>query len=650
MPSQLPTMRAGQPIGNVNGQPVFADPTWFRYWTQQQFDAINSSISSSSDSLGNISEITSLVGHLWVDELVSEDINYWLTREEIADTHSGVKPTINLTAKIQAAINALWNKSQTPARKGTNSAVSSQVAVLRLHGCYMVDQLYTYPGVVLQGDALSETILIQSPNATTDFITVLARNGHSSKQRASWGLFKDLTLQGDSTILAPDGITGLHGLTCESAGNDPFYVAGDNYNSYIANNVRVYGFSGDGFHCPTSRKRARHVECRSSTNLGNGFFLGNSADAFFTECASGSNGQHSVYVVQADTPRFVGGDFWASNNAAAGLGGYRAFYMDRVHEGIIFGCDINGAFEFAGTNNPSDTEYYQTDYKFTLDSCNFKFRAGSFGDGGDGSDGVPDPLDGYVIVSNARGVNTRNCSYQPAFDRSTGLATYRPSNIYFLSGDTVFQADDKLPDINSGLWPCGAVVAFPGVYDDICNSWTKLTGQWLQPNVTTSQHATLMTYWSKVPTKAGGQIGRNDGVVPTAGTVGEVISAKVTSGSPVALTTATAVDVTFIDLTPGEWDIYGSVVFQGAAATGSIMKTAISTASGTIPSVNANAYASSLIPFAALTGDIQSLQVGPVRAPLDSSSATYRYYLTVRSTFSAGTMAAFGQIQARRIA
>lgn len=601
------------------------------------------------NSSGILTEIDSVYGNLWVDELTDSDINYWLTRAEIEDARSGQPPTINLTLKIQTAIDALWSKSQTPYRGTANMYKTGQTAVLRLHGSYLVDSLTIYPGMMLEGDNLTETILVQSASAVTDFITVAAVNGHTAKQRASWGCLRDLTLQGNGVSYGPDvgaGPVPLHGLTCASASSDPYYSGGDNYNSYIADNVRAYNFTGDGFHCPTSRKRPRHLECRASSNLGNGFYCADSADSFWFECASGSNDQHSIYILKSDTPRIMGGDFWASNNAATA---YRAFYIDRVHEGIVFGCDINGAFEFAGTNNAGDTEYYQTDYKFTIDSCNFKFRAGSFGDGGDGTDGVPDPLDGYIIVSNARGVNTRNCSYQPAWDRTTGLATYRPSNIYYLTGDTAFQADDKLPDINSGLWPCGAVVAFPGVYDNICNAWLKLNGQWLIPDLTNSQNATMMTYWKQVPTKAGGQVGRNDGTSPTAGTVGEVVNAKVTSGAPIALTSTVGADVCYIDLTPGEWDIYGSVVFQGNGATGTALKTAISTASGTTPSVNANSYSSSLIPFAGLTGDIASAQVGPVRAPLDSSSATYRYYLTVKATFTVGTMAVFGQIQARRI-
>ena len=150
----------------------------------------------------------------------------------------------------------------------------------------------------------------------------------------------------------------------------------------------------------------------------------------------------------------------------------------------------------------------------------------------------------------------------------------------------------------------------------------------------------------------GGSGSVNNGVVrirgstandtPTAGDVGESTTSLVASGSAVSLTTATGANVTSITLTAGDWDVSGivNVAFTSATHTGTTAS--FSTTTATPATDGTEGYTGLQLTITSATTSI------PVTEGRLSLSTSTTVYLTVKSTFSAGTAAAFGKITARR--
>lgn len=130
-----------------------------------------------------------------------------------------------------------------------------------------------------------------------------------------------------------------------------------------------------------------------------------------------------------------------------------------------------------------------------------------------------------------------------------------------------------------------------------------------------------------------------------AGSVGELISSTVPSGSAVAVTNVTATDITSIVLTPGDWDVWGLVqtLPAGTTTTQQIIGWT-DTSSATLPSPpNEGAYAQLRISTGG--GDTQGVGVGTRRYSVASNTTIY---LSTLLTFSVSTMSAYGYLAARR--
>jgi hypothetical protein len=123
-----------------------------------------------------------------------------------------------------------------------------------------------------------------------------------------------------------------------------------------------------------------------------------------------------------------------------------------------------------------------------------------------------------------------------------------------------------------------------------------------------------------------------------AGSIGEVITA---TGTSVALTNATATNITSISLTAGDWDVFGSVGFVATSVTGiTLVATSISTTTATqqaIPNLSVLNYTSS--------GGNQCLVAPTQRMSL---AATTTVFLVATINFTGGTEAGTGTIIARR--
>lgn len=142
-------------------------------------------------------------------------------------------------------------------------------------------------------------------------------------------------------------------------------------------------------------------------------------------------------------------------------------------------------------------------------------------------------------------------------------------------------------------------------------------------------------------------IGQPDNTTATiTGHMGQYLSATLAEASALALTTNTALNVTSLSLTAGDWDVWGSVWFSGNAATTVAWAAgSVGTTSATLSSdlgALTRIFMNSEVPFATTFFNVNA---GPTRIHLSATTTTY---LVARAVFAVNTMSAYGTIQARR--
>jgi len=126
------------------------------------------------------------------------------------------------------------------------------------------------------------------------------------------------------------------------------------------------------------------------------------------------------------------------------------------------------------------------------------------------------------------------------------------------------------------------------------------------------------------------------------GKVGEYIESVITSGSAVALTSATSKTITSISLTAGDWDL-GGEVFLSTANTMAEIACSYSLITNTFdPTVGKNADHNSTL----VTGGVYSMVLPTARFSL---SGTTTIFLVGYASFSTGSQSAYGYIRARRL-
>lgn len=141
-----------------------------------------------------------------------------------------------------------------------------------------------------------------------------------------------------------------------------------------------------------------------------------------------------------------------------------------------------------------------------------------------------------------------------------------------------------------------------------------------------------------------GIIGTTAGTTAAAGSVGEVISSTILSGSAVSLTGNMAADITSISLSAGAWLVIGSVYINGATSSSNTNFGWISLTSATLPD---RAITSSFSINASGTGAITS--GCPVPSIFVNVSTTTTVYLSCECAASSGTLVGSGTISAMRI-
>lgn len=142
----------------------------------------------------------------------------------------------------------------------------------------------------------------------------------------------------------------------------------------------------------------------------------------------------------------------------------------------------------------------------------------------------------------------------------------------------------------------------------------------------------------------------------TNGFVGEFQSIALAAASANTLASTTAENLlgTTLDLTAGDWDLAGGVVFNSDGATVSVVQVGVNDVTGTLPTnvimaPNAsNGRFQNLITFPAsysVSGEIPVF-IPRYRVSLSGSTSLY---LVVRAVFSVASVTAYGYLQARRV-
>lgn len=131
-----------------------------------------------------------------------------------------------------------------------------------------------------------------------------------------------------------------------------------------------------------------------------------------------------------------------------------------------------------------------------------------------------------------------------------------------------------------------------------------------------------------------------------AGSVGEVLSTTINSGSAVALTSNTAANVATLALTAGDWDVWGSIfLLGGAGTTTSYNRACIGTTSATLNTLPGNG-SSFEVENLGQAGPFPTMNCGMCRINV---SANTNVFLIINATFAVNTLTAYGIIQARRV-
>lgn len=163
-----------------------------------------------------------------------------------------------------------------------------------------------------------------------------------------------------------------------------------------------------------------------------------------------------------------------------------------------------------------------------------------------------------------------------------------------------------------------------------CGTWTGFYSNTLPAN------SLLLLVFTQLPT------GITNGALAGAGVLGETISSAIASGSATSLTTATAKNITSLSLTAGDWDVSGNVNFVGSTATASLLQGGISATSATVPTDGTEVFSG----LTALGSGTDSVTLPRKQINV---AATTTVYLVGKSTFSAGSVTAYGSMSARRI-
>jgi len=162
----------------------------------------------------------------------------------------------------------------------------------------------------------------------------------------------------------------------------------------------------------------------------------------------------------------------------------------------------------------------------------------------------------------------------------------------------------------------------------------------------TGAFTTITASSTITPSQTAGIVGTTTNNAANAGSVGEVITSSVAIGAAVSLVNNAPKTITSISLTAGDWDVFGTLGFNGGGTTNTtLLLGGMNTTNNTLPSL----YEERVTQNAALAAPFGTSPVSfTIPTTRVSLSGTTTYYLVAYALFSVSTCDGFGRITARR--
>ena len=571
-----------------------------------------------------------------------------LTPEELAEVQAaqdGV-PSIDLAPKLQA-----WFDDALAVYGDGTSGTGGRGARMELDaGDWLISTLQLRPGCSLVGRASRyEVRLLQTNDSQDPIIDILGRADNTDVvQRRTEVYLENLDINANGNLDAlGDPINGINLRAEGTDGDDP--VDPDdlvNRTGVIAHRVQVGGASGYGFY---SLKRGRNWlhECQfagngtaGENNCGGLFAQG--PDQLFVKCYCGSNYGHQLHIKSSATPMVVEVELGTSKTPQT----FVSLYMENCTDSVIQGGNCTGQMLFEGQEDDNTANEYDTETRINLSNVVFTFKDKTFTDQ---DTDIVYTLDGFIINKNLRGLSINNCRFKPATDDDIAAHHYtnRPTYVVYMQGvrsRAVFNC--PLPPLDDWNWPAGTPEVYAGTPTNTYDSITNQPGRLLIQTTDTTEDTHAFLFERIRFLYGGGIVGITDGSDVDAGIVGELFSTEVDSGAPVALTTATVASLGSVALTAGNWEVRAAAVFVGSGATVTQMESGVASNNNSISATSAKRYTGQMANFVTTSGNLATHQIGPYELQLSSAGTRY---LNVAATFSAGTMTAYGVIEARRV-
>lgn len=245
---------------------------------------------------------------------------------------------------------------------------------------------------------------------------------------------------------------------------------------------------------------------------------------------------------------------------------------------------------------------------------------------------------GSVVIDNAS-----------AFGQGNGTS-YQNDFIKIVAAKSVSVVNSSVTNLGAANGYNRSMIRMETTFPAAGDTYTFLNNQFLGAGVMYSDaNGKVSTSWNGSFISAANIKGTGTNDNACTGCLGETLSAIVAPGSAVALTTNTAVTVTSITLTPGDWDVRGSCGFAtGGSGTTSLTRTLCSLSLVTNAlDTTVGRFSDFVFPaFVPSAGAGSTIWVGPERF---SVSVNTNVFLIAFSTFTASTNSAYGKISARRI-
>lgn len=572
-----------------------------------------------------------------------------LTEAEQADVRTTGLPQINIGAKLNAWLQAAYLLyGDTYDRKG------GQGACMMLHpGSWLTDGFVLRPGMSLSGlVSRFEVRVLQSATARQPLVDVLGRTQDTTdvKRRTDVHL--------EEMYLVANGLYGADETGAYTVPIHGIYLRPEtdlqspdenniNLTGLVALRISIQGASGTGIYS-SSRGRCWLHEVQSTGNDGEGIYI-QGPDCLLVKCYAGENGKTGIHIESAATPMVDHVELGVSRDPQL----YPSLWIDNCTDFVIENGNCTGPLLIDGSENNPQGYDYGVNVRGVIANVIFTFKDKTF----QGSDGTWYDQPGYIQVANSKGLHIKGCYFKPAEnkikDPVTGAYSYqytrRPKNIVYVKGEgSAFSFDCPLQALADPLFPAGDPTVWPG--SQPVNSYDAITNKPDQALLVFTDPTPGASAWVHDRIRflsGGGIVGKRDGSAVAAGMVGERLVADTGSSTAVALTTNQVAQIAQLTLQAGTWDVLGALCFTAAAATVQSVEGCIALDGITINATTVRRYAGQAVGLAGVTGPVATLQIGPsdfrVTAPTVRS-------LNARAAFSAGSMAAYGVVEARRMA